>query len=138
MITPLALLAQQGCRVTVVTSAPSIVRNIPSESSAGVQARLRALGVRWICGAVDLKITSEVARFRQLGTDDLIAVGADRIVVETGRTPMDQLWRASSDLGLDLAAVGDYLTPRTIGNAVGDVLTLEKSMFSIQLPVGLS
>jgi 2,4-dienoyl-CoA reductase (NADPH2) len=130
LITALDLLAGQGCQVTAVTSAASIVRSIPSESQAGVQARLRALGVRWMCGAADVSRTAEGVRFRRVGTEELADIAADRVITETGRTAVDQLWRSLRDRDFDVAAVGDCVTPRTIGNAVGDALTLERSVLA--------
>jgi hypothetical protein len=82
--------------------------------------------VQWICGAADVSRTAEGVRFRRVGTDELVDIAADRVIAETGRMPMDQLWRPLRDSGLDVAAVGDCVTPRTIGNAIGDALTLER------------
>jgi len=130
LITALDALAGSGCQVTAVTSAASIVRSVPSESQAGVQARLRALGVRWICGAADVSRTAEGARFRRVGTEELTDIAADRVITETGRMAVDQLWRSLRDRDFDVAAVGDCVTPRTIGNAVGDALTLERSVLA--------
>lgn len=130
VITTLDLLAGQGCQVTAITSAASIAASIPAESRAGVQARLRALGVRWICGAADVSRTAEGVRFRRVGTDELAGIAADRVIAETGRIPVDHLWRSLRDSGLDVAAVGDCVTPRTIGNAISDALTLERSVLA--------
>jgi 2,4-dienoyl-CoA reductase (NADPH2) len=129
MITALDLLAQQGCLVTAITPGASIFRSVPSESIAGVQARLRALSVRWMSGTLDLTLTTEGVRFRQLGTDELITVKADRVIAETGRVPLDELWRQLRDAGCDVAVLGDCLTPRTVGNAMGDAMSLARSVF---------
>jgi 2,4-dienoyl-CoA reductase (NADPH2) len=130
VITALDLLAGQGCQVTAITSAASIARSIPSESQAGVQARLRALGVRWICGAADVRRTADGVRFGRIGTDELTDIAADRVITETGRMPVDRLWRSLRDCDFNVAAVGDCVTPRTIGNAIGDALTLERSVLA--------
>jgi 2,4-dienoyl-CoA reductase (NADPH2) len=125
MITAAFLLAQAGASVTITTSAGSATAGVPGESVAGVRRRLRDVGIRWIVDATWAGGGDGHGLFRIGGTGEEISLPTDHVLAETGRRPDDSLWRRSRELRPDVAAIGDVLTPRTVGNAMRDAMVLD-------------
>jgi hypothetical protein len=121
------LLAESGRAVTMTTASGSIVAGIPAESSAGLKRRLRNAGVRWIVDATYVGHDGTTATLRMQGTGDETQVPAAAVVVESGRVPVDRLWRDAPP-GRVVHAVGDTRAARTIGNAVRDAMVLDRRL----------
>ena len=128
MLTAAQLLAVHAESVTIVTAAGSVTAGVPAESVAGVRRRLRTAGIRWMVDASYAGYADGAASFRIGGTGDELRLATDLIVIEAGRVPVDQLWRDGRSSGAAVHAIGDTLTPRTVGNAVRDAMTLERRL----------
>lgn len=115
-------LAEQGSAVTIATPAGSAVTGVPGESQAGVRARLRAAGVTWLLDVTVKSTSDDGVGLERLGTGETIELPADLVVTATGRQPVDTLWRELRERRPGVLAVGDVLTPRTIGNAIRDTV----------------
>jgi hypothetical protein len=124
MLTAAQALAKRGHAVTIVTPGATPFRSIPGESLAGLRLRMRNAGVCWLAGALEIRPSAGVLSFTRDGTDERVVVATDAVVVETGRTPVDALWRGADGT----VAIGDCCTPRGIGNAVGDAQQLQWSL----------
>jgi 2,4-dienoyl-CoA reductase (NADPH2) len=121
------LLAAAGRPVTMATAGGSIVAGIPAESAAGLRRRLRTAGVRWILDATYMGHDGVAAILCVNGTGDEVRVPAAAVIVESGRIPVDRLWRDAPP-GRIVHAIGDARTPRTIGNAVRDAMVLDRRL----------
>lgn len=115
-------LAEQGSAVTIATPSGSVLAGVPGESQADVRARLRAAGVTWLLDVTVKSTSDDRVELDRLGTGETIELPADLVVVATGRQPVDTLWRELRDRRPGVLAVGDALTPRTIGNAIRDTV----------------
>lgn len=126
-VTAALLLAAAGRPVTMATAAGSVVAGIPAESAALLRRRLRAAGVRWIVDATFTAHDGAAAVLSLNGTGDEVRVPAAAVVVESGRVPVDRLWR-EAPASRDVHAIGDTRAPRTIGNAVRDAMVLDRRL----------
>jgi hypothetical protein len=53
--------------------------------------------------------------FRGIST---VIVGVDRVVLSIGQDPVDELWAALHERGIEARRIGDCVTPRGIEHAV--------------------
>jgi 2,4-dienoyl-CoA reductase (NADPH2) len=140
MLSSVDLLVRSGCSVTIVTPGESISRNVPVESRAGEYERLRAADVHWVCGASEVRLAMNGVTFTDEGSGEIRDLAAEVVVVETGRTPNDALWRQVENAlpeAVSLFYAGDCLTPRGIGNAVSDALEIQMSLASMDKSLGV-
>ncbi len=136
-VTAADLLARTGRRVTILTSGASPFSAVPHESLAGLVERLREIGVRWQGGVGDLASGGGRVRYTHLGTGREDEVAADLVVLDTGRLPVDELWREAASALPSAArwyAIGDGLTPRGVGHAMSDALEVELDVLSRRGP----
>jgi len=131
MITAAELLSDKGNEVTIVTPGASVTRSLPSESVAGLRRHLQHRSIQWMVGARHVTLGADYVVFRRDGTDERVTLPFDAVVVETGRIPNDRPWRSKADDLDGIYIVGDCLTPRGIGNAMGDAQRVDAELSAL-------
>jgi 2,4-dienoyl-CoA reductase-like NADH-dependent reductase (Old Yellow Enzyme family)/thioredoxin reductase len=112
-------LAEDGVRVTIVTSDPLVGKELQrSAADYPLRRRLARLGVRFVCESAVLEWTGEGARVVSLldGAESLIE--ADSLVLATANVAADDIARALEGKDLAVRVVGDCAAPRQAAYAI--------------------
>lgn len=128
MVTATLVVSDRADSVVIISPGGSVVGRVPSESANDVRRRLRSNGVRWQLDSVHRGFEGDRLRVEANGTGEVNLLEADLFVVEVDRIAEDQVWRSARDRGHPIAAIGDALAPRTMGNAVRDAFELEGAL----------
>ena len=117
------LLADDGCRVELVTRWPEFATQLVASGVAhDLRVRLDDAGVRFTTDAFVTEITPTEIKVYEPGRGQTVRT-VDGIVIVTARQSENQLYKTLSGysgdgLNLGVHAIGDALSPRSIGEAI--------------------
>ena len=112
-------LARCGVRITVVTAASVFAPGVDDHDRPDLLRVLRDCPVEIVASAAVESIGVDHVVLRDSYRGQMRVVdGVDRVVLSIGQDPVDDLWTALRDHGIDAPRIGDCVTPRGIEHAV--------------------
>lgn len=121
-------LTDAGWQLTLCTPSTMIAGAIPAESVAPLLARLGGGNARYLPLTEVLSADEDGVDLMNLTSGHVVRERYDLVVVQTGRSPVDKVWKTMEGAVPDLHAVGDCLTPRRVSQALFEAFRVAASI----------
>ena len=121
-------LAKAGWRLLIATPSAGIAGGMPSESIGPLLARLGQAGTEYRVLTQLEACEPGWARLMNITSGEGEDVACDLTVVQTGRQPVDELYKRLRGGSIEAHAIGDCVAPRRISHAIFEGHRLGRSL----------